>query len=127
MVSYYLITRYVEMFKGISEKYKYLRMEIIPYTWNYVEKIITEKSMGLMEKLCLRIDEIELSDRSTNCLSGANIDTIAELVSIPEQRMLEFRNLGKNSLNEIKTKLEDMGLYLGMDLSQLGITSDNVK
>lgn len=81
----------------------------------------------LMEKLCLRIDEIELSVRSTNCLSGANIDTIAELVSIPERRMLEFRNFGKKSLNEIKAKLEEMGLHLGMDLSQLGITSDNVK
>jgi DNA-directed RNA polymerase subunit alpha len=81
----------------------------------------------LMEKLCLRIDEIELSVRSTNCLSGANIDTIAELVSIPERRMLEFRNFGKKSLNEIKAKLEDMGLHLGMDLASLGITSDNVK
>lgn len=81
----------------------------------------------LMDKLGLRIDEIELSVRSTNCLSGANIDTIAELVSIPERKMLEFRNFGKKSLNEIKAKLEDMGLSLGMDLSRFGITSDNVK
>ncbi|MBN9377067.1 MAG: DNA-directed RNA polymerase subunit alpha [Chlamydiales bacterium 38-26] len=81
----------------------------------------------MMEKLCLRIDEIELSVRSTNCLSGANIDTIAELVSIPEKRMLEFRNFGKKSLNEIKAKLHDMGLSLGMDLSRYGITHDNLK
>lgn len=81
----------------------------------------------LMDKLGLRIDEIELSVRSTNCLSGANIDTIAELVSIPERKMLEFRNFGKKSLNEIKAKLEDMGLSLGMDLSRFGITADNVK
>lgn len=81
----------------------------------------------LMEKLGLRIDEIELSVRSTNCLSGANIDTIAELVSIPERKMLEFRNFGKKSLNEIKAKLQDMNLSLGMDLSRFGITSDNVK
>lgn len=81
----------------------------------------------MMEKLSLRIDEIELSVRSTNCLSGANIDTIAELVSIPERRMLEFRNFGKKSLNEIKAKLVDMGLNLGMDLSPYGITPDNVK
>jgi DNA-directed RNA polymerase subunit alpha len=81
----------------------------------------------MMEKLSLRIDEIELSVRSTNCLSGANIDTIAELVSIPERRMLEFRNFGKKSLNEIKAKLADMNLSLGMDLSPYGITSDNVK
>lgn len=81
----------------------------------------------LMEKLALRIDEIELSVRSTNCLSGANIETIAELVSIPERKMLEFRNFGKKSLNEIKAKLTEMNLSLGMDLSRFGITQDNAK
>lgn len=81
----------------------------------------------MMEKLALRIDEIELSVRSTNCLSGANIETIAELVSIPERKMLEFRNFGKKSLNEIKAKLTEMGLHLGMDLSRYGITADNAK
>lgn len=81
----------------------------------------------IMEKLALRIDEIELSVRSTNCLSGANIETIGELVSIPERRMLEFRNFGKKSLNEIKAKLQEMGLSLGMDLSKYKITMDNVK
>jgi DNA-directed RNA polymerase subunit alpha len=81
----------------------------------------------LMDKLALRIDEIELSVRSTNCLSGANIETIGELVSIPERKMLEFRNFGKKSLNEIKAKLQDMNLSLGMDLSRYGITSDNVR
>lgn len=81
----------------------------------------------LLDKLLLRIDEIELSVRSTNCLSGANIETIAELVSIPERKMLEFRNFGKKSLNEIKAKLTDMNLNLGMDLSRFGITTENVK
>ncbi len=81
----------------------------------------------IMEKLILRIDEIELSVRSTNCLSGASIETIAELVTIPERKMLEFRNFGKKSLNEIKAKLTEMGLHLGMDLSRYGITCDNVK
>ena len=81
----------------------------------------------LLDKLMLRIDEIELSVRSTNCLSGANIETIAELVSIPERKMLEFRNFGKKSLYEIKAKLTEMGLCLGMDLSLFGITPDNVK
>lgn len=81
----------------------------------------------MMDKLALRIDEIELSVRSTNCLSGANIETIAELVSIPERKMLEFRNFGKKSLNEIKAKLSEMNLHLGMDLARYGITMDNVK
>jgi DNA-directed RNA polymerase subunit alpha len=81
----------------------------------------------LMSKLALKINEIELSVRSTNCLAGANIDTIAELVIMPESEMLKFRNFGKKSLNEIKEKLEELNLYLGMDLSKLGITRDNVK
>lgn len=80
----------------------------------------------IMDKLVLRIDEIELSVRSANCLAGANINTIAELVSIPERRMLEFRNFGKKSLNEIKAKLMEMGLSLGMDLTRFGITPDNM-
>jgi DNA-directed RNA polymerase subunit alpha len=81
----------------------------------------------LMDKLSLGIDEIELSVRSANCLTGANIETLAELVCIPERRMLEFRNFGKKSLNEIKAKLYEMSLHLGMDLTRFGITPDNVK
>lgn len=81
----------------------------------------------LMDKLSLGIDEIELSVRSANCLTGANIETLAELVCIPERRMLEFRNFGKKSLNEIKAKLHEMGLHLGMDLGRFGVSPDNVK
>ncbi len=81
----------------------------------------------LLDKLALRIDEIELSVRSTNCLASANIDTIAELVCIPEKKMLEFRNFGKKSLNEIKAKLTDMSIGLRMDLSSFSITYENVK
>ncbi len=82
---------------------------------------------AVINKLSLKISEIELSVRSTNCLSQANIDTIAELVIMPEPEMLKFRNFGKKSLNEIKAKLEEMGLGLGMDLTRYGITRENVK
>jgi len=88
---------------------------------------VKEDEDELLNKMLLRIDEIELSVRSTNCLASANIETIAELVLIPEKRMLEFRNFGKKSLNEIKAKLSEMNLFLGMDLSQFGITLENVK
>jgi DNA-directed RNA polymerase subunit alpha len=81
----------------------------------------------LLNKLYLKINEIELSVRSTNCLQQANIDTIAELVIMPEPDMLKFRNFGKKSLNEIKAKLDEMELYLGMDLSKYEITRENVK
>ncbi|NCF71386.1 MAG: DNA-directed RNA polymerase subunit alpha [Chlamydiales bacterium] len=81
----------------------------------------------LFKKLTQKISEIELSVRSTNCLVGANIATIGELVIQPESDMLKFRNFGKKSLNEIKAKLSEMGLSLGMDLSSYGINLQNVK
>ncbi len=81
----------------------------------------------LMHKLGLAINEIELSVRSTNCLNGANIETIGELVILSEPKLLQFRNFGKKSLNEIKAKLNEMNLSLGMDLSPLGINEENVK
>jgi DNA-directed RNA polymerase subunit alpha len=81
----------------------------------------------MMTKLTMRIDEIELSVRASNCLNGADIESIAELVIKPESEMLKFRNFGKKSLNEIKAKLFEMGLCLGMDLSKYGVTRENVK
>lgn len=81
---------------------------------------------ALLKKLSKRINEIELSVRSTNCLSQASVETLAELVLMPEADMLQFRNFGKKSLNEIKDKLDEMGLHLGMDLSSYGITRENV-
>jgi DNA-directed RNA polymerase subunit alpha len=91
------------------------------------EESIDSDRDAIMSKLALKINEIELSVRSTNCLSGANIETIAELVIMPESEMLKFRNFGKKSLTEIKSKLEEMNLSLGMDLSKYGINRDNVK
>ncbi len=81
----------------------------------------------ILGKLALKINEIELSVRSTNCLANANIDTIGELVVMPEPEMLRFRNFGKKSLTEIKQKLDELELSLGMDLSKYGIDRDNIK
>jgi DNA-directed RNA polymerase subunit alpha len=81
----------------------------------------------VLSKLALKINEIELSVRSTNCLANANIETIGELVVMPESEMLRFRNFGKKSLTEIKQKLDELGLSLGMDLSKYGINRDNIK
>ena len=81
----------------------------------------------ILQKLSLKINEIELSVRSTNCLETANIETIGELVLMPESEMLRFRNFGKKSLTEIKQKLDELGLCLGMDLAKYGITRDNIR
>lgn len=95
----------------------------------FEEAISIEKESkdDILHKLILGINEIELSVRSTNCLSNANIETIGELVIMPELRLLQFRNFGKKSLCEIKNKLKEMKLELGMDLSQFGVDLDNVK
>ena len=58
--------------------------------------------------------ELELSVRAKNCLDGANLQTIRDLVSLSEQEVMNLKNLGKTSLTEIKTKLAERGLALGM-------------
>lgn len=78
----------------------------------------------LRRVLSLPVEDLELSVRSSNCLRGANIRTIGELVVRTEQEMLKFRNFGKKSLEEIKERLTKYGLTLGMkeysDLVQTG-------
>jgi DNA-directed RNA polymerase subunit alpha len=68
----------------------------------------------LRAKLVTSVNEIELSVRAANCLNNANITTVGELCQKTEAEMLKYRNFGKKSLNEIKQKLVDMGLSLGM-------------
>ncbi|MDP8246920.1 MAG: DNA-directed RNA polymerase subunit alpha [Candidatus Tritonobacter lacicola] len=75
-----------------------------------------EDDRKLEKILELSINEIELSVRSANCITSANIKTIGDLVSKNEAEMLKYRNFGKKSLNEIKEILTGMGLSLGMQL-----------
>ena len=58
------------------------------------------------------IDELELSVRSYNCLMRANIKTVSELLAISEPELMKIRNMGKNSVKEIKDKLCSIGLRL---------------
>ena len=62
----------------------------------------------------MSVNEIELSVRAANCLNNANITTVGELLPNPSPRCSSIRNFGKKSLNEIKAKLEQLGLSLGM-------------
>jgi DNA-directed RNA polymerase subunit alpha len=66
------------------------------------------------KKLGMSVNEIELSVRAANCLNNANITTVGELATKTENDMLKYRNFGKKSLNEIKAKLAELGLGLGM-------------
>src|SRR5262249_31624422 len=68
-----------------------------------------------MKKLLnMSVNEIELSVRAANCLNNANITTVGQLGMKSESEMLKYRNFGKKSLNEIKDKLQALGLSLGM-------------
>ena len=67
--------------------------------------------------LLRKVDELELSVRSANCLKNDNIVYIGDLVQKTEQEMLRTPNFGRKSLNEIKEVLAQMGLHLGMEIS----------
>lgn len=80
------------------------------------EPKIEEPKSKWSEHLFRRIEEIELSVRSANCLENADIKYIGELVQRSEAEMLRTKNFGRKSLNEIKDLLGEMGLGLGMKL-----------
>lgn len=76
-------------------------------------EIMVEKEEDQKEKaLEMTIEELELSVRSFNCLKRANINTVEELTLKTEDDMMKVRNLGKKSLDEVKHKLEELGLSL---------------
>jgi len=77
-----------------------------------------EEIIRVRNLLRTRVDELELSVRSSNCLRAANIQTLEDLVTKTEGEMLKYRNFGRKSLNEIGNLLEDMNLSFGMDISK---------
>ncbi len=80
-----------------------------------------EEADGELKKILdMNVEELELSVRSSNCLKNANIHTVGELTKKTEEDITKTRNFGKKSLEEIKAKLEERGLTLGMtDYSHL--------
>jgi DNA-directed RNA polymerase subunit alpha len=78
------------------------------------EKQVDTEFEEMRRKLTMSVNEIELSVRAANCLNNANITTVGELAQKTEAEMLKYRNFGKKSLNEIKQKLTELGLSLGM-------------
>jgi DNA-directed RNA polymerase subunit alpha len=76
----------------------------------------SEENSELKKLLNMSVNEIELSVRAANCLNNANITTVGQLAMKSEAEMLKYRNFGKKSLNEIKDKLAELGLTLGMKL-----------
>lgn len=76
-----------------------------------------QDDMPFNRNLLRKVDELELSVRSANCLKNDNIVYIGDLVQKSEAEMLRTPNFGRKSLNEIKEVLSQMGLHLGMEIA----------
>jgi DNA-directed RNA polymerase subunit alpha len=81
-----------------------------------VMPVVEENGPAFNKYLLKKVDELELSVRSANCLKNDNIIYIGDLVQKTEAEMLRTPNFGRKSLNEIKEVLSSMGLRLGMDI-----------
>jgi DNA-directed RNA polymerase subunit alpha len=104
-----IIKHHLDIFDNVSD-------ESIEFESEQVE--VSDEQNKLRKLLNMSVNEIELSVRAANCLNNANITTVGELAMKSEQEMLKYRNFGKKSLNEIKAKLEQLGLSLGMKIDE---------
>jgi DNA-directed RNA polymerase subunit alpha len=80
------------------------------------EVIQDEEKQRIANLLRMRVDELELSVRSSNCLRMANIHTISDLVRNKEPEMLKYKNFGRKSLVELNEVLGSMGLSFGINV-----------
>jgi DNA-directed RNA polymerase subunit alpha len=104
-----ILKHHLDVFDHVSD-------ESVEFESEQVE--VSEEQNKLRKLLNMSVNEIELSVRAANCLNNANITTVGELAMKSEQEMLKYRNFGKKSLNEIKAKLEQLGLSLGMKIDE---------
>ena len=89
----------------------------IPEEEEEIEEIVVEEEQPdeKSKALEMTIEELDLSVRSFNCLKRAEINTVADLAAKTEDDMMKVRNLGRKSLEEVKKKLEELGLSLASD------------
>ncbi|MHC5077249.1 MAG: DNA-directed RNA polymerase subunit alpha C-terminal domain-containing protein, partial [Planctomycetota bacterium] len=111
---------------ALVEAAKILRKHINPFvqyfelgretvTEQLAEEEVEEKvDEELAQKLQMPIQELELSVRSSNCLESIEVETVGQLAKMTDAELLKIRSFGKTSLVEIKRKLSDIGLTLGM-------------
>lgn len=79
---------------------------------------IDEETARIRKLLSMKVSELELSVRSSNCLKAAKIKAIEDLVRKSESEMLKYRNFGRKSLAELIEILDKLGLSFGMDVSK---------
>jgi DNA-directed RNA polymerase subunit alpha len=84
----------------------------------FLENGAAEAPGELAEQLARPVKDLNLSVRAANCLEGQDITTVGDLVRHPEADLLKVENLGRTTLGEIKRRLSEWGLSLGMDLPE---------
>ena len=106
---------------ALEEAARILRDHLQPFLGYHVndddDVVLSDEEMKLFKLLSQNVETLDLSVRAMNCLNSANIKLVSELCTKTESRMLKYRNFGKKSLDEIKEKIEKIGLELGMSLS----------
>ena len=112
---------------GLVEAAKILRKHLNPFVQYFdvgADRVTEEAAAAagvdeeLIRKLNMPISELELSVRASNCLESARVETVAQLVTQSEGDLLKLRSFGRTSLREVKRKLQDLNLELGMDLPE---------
>jgi DNA-directed RNA polymerase subunit alpha len=89
------------------------------------EEEVDEETIRIRNLLKMKVDELELSVRSSNCLKAAEIKTLEDLVQKTEADMLKYRNFGRKSLSELQGILDKLGLQFGMDIQKYKNTYPN--
>ena len=82
---------------------------------------LDEESLRMRQLLLTKLSDMEISVRALNCLKAAEIETFADLVSIPRHELMKFRNFGKKSLTEIDMLMERLDLSFGIDVTKYNI------
>lgn len=116
---------------AMVEAAKILRKHLNPFVqyFDVGEELVSAEAAAaasvdeeLIRKLNMPISELDLSVRASNCLESARIQTVADLVSKTDGDLLKVRSFGRTSLREVKKKLNDIGLDLGVQLPE-GVTT----
>jgi DNA-directed RNA polymerase subunit alpha len=93
--------------------------ELGPQVRSPAREIPMNLDASMESKLAMPLADLNLSVRASNCLESENIMTVRDLVTRSEDALLEVRNFGETTLTEVRNKLRDLGLHLGMRLPQV--------
>lgn len=98
-----------------------------------VDKVKVQEDEKMLQVFSKKIPEMDFTVRASNCLKDVGVLYFGELLLKDEEEMLNIKNLGKKSLDELRSRIQEQGqehsvyLYFGMDLSKYGITKENAR